>query len=98
MNEPLIWIGRSQMRVSSSRSSEMRLHLNRAGTGPNCSCDWICALRCFAPSLSAESGGLRRPRHDFWLTKLNQFGGNYINPEMVKAFITSIEYRQRFGS
>ena len=35
--------------------------------------------------------------YDFWLTKLNQFGGNYINAEMVKAFITSFEYRQRFG-
>jgi hypothetical protein len=35
--------------------------------------------------------------YDFWLTKLNQFNGNYINAEMVKAFISSIEYRQRFG-
>jgi hypothetical protein len=35
--------------------------------------------------------------YDFWLTKLNQFNGSYINAEMVKAFITSIEYRQRFG-
>jgi hypothetical protein len=35
--------------------------------------------------------------YDFWLTKLNQFGGNFINAEMVKAFITSSEYRQRFG-
>lgn len=35
--------------------------------------------------------------YDFWLTKLNQFNGNYINAEMSKAFITSIEYRQRFG-
>ena len=34
---------------------------------------------------------------DFWLAKLNQFNGNFINAEMVKAFITSIEYRQRFG-
>jgi hypothetical protein len=34
---------------------------------------------------------------DFWLTKLNQFNGNFINAEMVKAFITSNEYRQRFG-
>jgi hypothetical protein len=34
---------------------------------------------------------------DFWLTKLNQFNGNFINAEMVKAFITSGEYRQRFG-
>jgi len=35
--------------------------------------------------------------YDFWLTKLNQFNGNYINAEMVKAFLTSIEYRQRFA-
>jgi uncharacterized repeat protein (TIGR01451 family) len=34
---------------------------------------------------------------DFWLTKLNQFNGNYQNAEMVKAFITSSEYRGRFG-
>jgi hypothetical protein len=35
--------------------------------------------------------------YDFWLVKLNQFGGNYTNAEMVKAFINSIEYRNRFG-
>src|SRR5207245_7263799 len=35
--------------------------------------------------------------YDFWLTKLNQFNGNFVNAEMVKAFITSGEYRQRFG-
>jgi len=35
--------------------------------------------------------------YDFWLTKLNQFGGNFVNAEMVKAFIVSGEYRQRFG-
>jgi hypothetical protein len=35
--------------------------------------------------------------YDFWLTKLNQFNGNYINAEMVKAFINSDEYRHRFG-
>ncbi|HEX6183427.1 MAG TPA: Calx-beta domain-containing protein [Pyrinomonadaceae bacterium] len=34
---------------------------------------------------------------DFWLGKLNQFNGNYIEAEMVKAFISSAEYRQRFG-
>jgi hypothetical protein len=33
----------------------------------------------------------------FWLKKLNEFGGNFVNAEMVKAFITSSEYRQRFG-
>ena len=34
---------------------------------------------------------------EFWLTKLNQFNGNFVSAEMVKAFITSTEYRQRFG-
>ena len=32
----------------------------------------------------------------FWLNKLNEFGGNYVSAEMVKAFITSGEYRGRF--
>src|SRR5205814_6134187 len=27
--------------------------------------------------------------YDFWLTKLNQFNGNFVNAEMVKAFILS---------
>jgi len=35
--------------------------------------------------------------YNFWLNKLNQFNGNFINAEMVKAFISSGEYRQRFG-
>ena len=35
--------------------------------------------------------------YDFWLKKLNQFNGDYQKSEMVKAFITSAEYRQRFG-
>ncbi|HEX7313823.1 MAG TPA: SBBP repeat-containing protein [Pyrinomonadaceae bacterium] len=34
---------------------------------------------------------------NFWLGKLNEFNGNYIEAEMVKAFITSLEYRKRFG-
>jgi hypothetical protein len=52
-------------------------------------------------------GYLRRnpddlPDHDFsgwqfWLGKLNQFNGNFISAEMVKAFIASDEYRHRFG-
>jgi hypothetical protein len=33
----------------------------------------------------------------FWLGKLNEFGGDFVKAEMVKAFITSDEYRQRFG-
>jgi hypothetical protein len=35
---------------------------------------------------------------DFWLTKLNQFNGNFVNAQMVEAFIVSGEYRARFGS
>jgi hypothetical protein len=35
--------------------------------------------------------------YNFWLSKLNAFGGNFINAEMVKAFLSSGEYRQRFG-
>ena len=33
----------------------------------------------------------------FWLNKLDQFHGNFVNAEMVKAFIVSSEYRSRFG-
>src|SRR6266404_2490807 len=35
--------------------------------------------------------------YSFWLNKLNQFNGNFVNAEMVKAFINAIEYRRRFG-
>ncbi|MFL6589437.1 MAG: TIGR03118 family protein [Chthoniobacterales bacterium] len=34
---------------------------------------------------------------NFWLAKLNSFSGDYIKSEMVKAFLSSSEYRQRFG-
>jgi len=39
----------------------------------------------------ADSGG-----YAFWLNKLNEFGGNFEQAEMVKAFIVSGEYRDRF--
>ena len=35
--------------------------------------------------------------YQFWLNKLNQFGGDFVQAEMVKAFLSSIEYRNRFG-
>jgi hypothetical protein len=35
--------------------------------------------------------------YDFWLTKLNQFNGNFVDAEMVEAFLVSGEYRSRFG-
>ena len=34
--------------------------------------------------------------YDFWLTKLNQFNGNYQTADMVKSFIVAGEYRGRF--
>lgn len=34
--------------------------------------------------------------YDFWLKKLNEFGGNFEQAEMVKSFIVSGEYRNRF--
>jgi hypothetical protein len=64
----------------------------------------------FTPSfvLSEYYGYLRRNPTDapdfsddgyqFWFNKLNAVNGNYIESEMVKAFITSPEYRQRFGT
>jgi hypothetical protein len=45
-------------------------------------------------------GYLRRNPDDsgfhFWLNKLNEFDGNFERAEMVKAFIVSGEYRDRF--
>src|SRR5437899_5089949 len=35
--------------------------------------------------------------YNFWLAKLDQFNGNFAQAEMVKAFLVSTEYRQRFG-
>jgi hypothetical protein len=46
----------------------------------------------------APEAGLNFDGYNFWLNKLNQFNGNFVDAEMVKAFITSGEYRQRFGS
>jgi len=34
--------------------------------------------------------------YSFWLSKLNQFNGDFVSAEMVKAFIASTEYRGRF--
>ena len=47
-------------------------------------------------------GYLRRDpdtaRFNFWLNKFNAFNGNFIQAEMVKAFLSSSEFRQRFGA
>jgi hypothetical protein len=42
----------------------------------------------------APDGDLRG--YNFWLSKLDQFGGDYVRAEMVRAFINSAEYRARF--
>jgi hypothetical protein len=46
----------------------------------------------------APEQGLNFDGYNFWLSKLEEFGGDYRRAEMVKAFVTSIEYRQRFGT
>jgi hypothetical protein len=45
-----------------------------------------------APEPNRDFSGYR-----FWLSKLEEFQGNYVSAEMVKAFISSDEYRKRFG-
>ncbi|MDT5261361.1 MAG: hypothetical protein QOC61_365, partial [Acidobacteriota bacterium] len=45
-----------------------------------------------APEQSLNFAG-----YNFWLAKLVQFNGNFVQAEMVKAFLDSTEYRQRFG-
>jgi Domain of unknown function (DUF4394)/Calx-beta domain len=36
--------------------------------------------------------------YNFWLSKLDRFNGDFRRAEMVKAFISSDEYRKRFGN
>ena len=60
---------------------------------------WIILIKGLTPipyKLVTIASGVSG--YDFWLRKLNQFNGNFIAAEMVKAFITSAEYRQRFGA
>jgi CubicO group peptidase (beta-lactamase class C family) len=35
--------------------------------------------------------------YEFWLNKLNQYNGDYLAAEMVKAFLNSAEYQARFN-
>ena len=46
-----------------------------------------------APELNLDYGG-----YEFWLGKLNQFNGDFVAAEMVKAFISADEYRHRFAA
>jgi len=36
--------------------------------------------------------------YNFWLRKLDEFGGDFRRAEMVKSFLVSSEYRARFGA
>ena len=40
-----------------------------------------------------DFGGFR-----FWFDKLNQFNGDFVRAEMVRAFLDSVEYRRRFDA
>jgi hypothetical protein len=44
-----------------------------------------------APELNLDFGG-----YNFWLGKLNSFGGDFVAAEMVRSFLVSGEYRERF--
>jgi YVTN family beta-propeller protein len=46
---------------------------------------------------SAPEATLDFKGYQFWLSKLDSFGGNFVQAEMVRAFINSTEYRSRFG-
>jgi hypothetical protein len=45
----------------------------------------------------APEPGLNFGGWNFWLGKLNEFNGDAVRAEMVKAFLDSAEYRNRFG-
>jgi len=61
---------------------------------------FVAAKRNAAFVMMEYFGYLRRDPdesgYQFWLNKLNQFDGNFERAEMVKAFISSGEYRARF--
>jgi len=61
---------------------------------------FVAAKRNEAFVMMQYFGYLRREPDEagyrFWLNKLNEFGGNFEQAEMVKAFIVSGEYRNRF--
>ena len=46
---------------------------------------------------AAPEPNLNFDGYNFWLNKLNQFNGDFVGAEMVKAFLSSSEYRNRFG-
>ena len=69
--------------------------------------DFVAQERSRAFVTMQYFGYLRRKPNDwpdsnmngfnYWFSKLNSHGGDYIRAEMVQAFITSAEYEQRFA-
>jgi hypothetical protein len=63
--------------------------------------DFAAAEKSRAFVMMQYMGYLRRDPDEggylHWLQKLDDFGGDFNRAEMVKAFITSIEYKERFG-
>jgi len=55
----------------------------------------LAVLRLQRNSYDPPEATLNYSVYNFWLGKLNQFNGDFA-AEMVKAFISSSEYRQRF--
>ena len=45
----------------------------------------------------APEANLNYAGWNFWLGKLDEFNGDYVRAEMVKAFLDSTEYRTRFA-
>jgi hypothetical protein len=62
--------------------------------------DFVTAKRNGAFVMMQYFGYLRRDPdesgYEFWRNKLNEFNGDFERAEMVKAFLVSSEYRQRF--
>jgi hypothetical protein len=73
-------------------SNRERMAIGQVGGGPADDAGAIAT-----PAHNAPEAGLNFDGYNFWLGKLNEFNGNFVNAEMVKAFIVSGEYRQRFG-
>jgi hypothetical protein len=46
---------------------------------------------------AAPEPNLNFDGYNFWVNKLNTFNGDFVQADMVHAFISSIEYRARFG-
>jgi len=52
----------------------------------------------FVDALNANAGGvLSQGEHGQLVSELDQFNGNFVEAEMVRAFLSSTEYRRRFG-